>query len=106
MSRYQKGKTNLDLPEKETVSGSGISCAICKSAHRPRQITMPASHHAIFLQAGCPSCRSTNSVKALKALAEKNDLFCVEWDVKPQLSQMLLAHSQHNFKASIMQVVI
>jgi len=23
-----------------------------------------------FLQAGCPSCRPTNSVKALKALAE------------------------------------
>ena len=25
-------------------------------------------HHPPFLQAGCPSCRSTNSVKALKAL--------------------------------------
>jgi len=24
-----------------------------------------------FLQAGCPSCRPTNSVKALKALLEK-----------------------------------
>jgi len=26
---------------------------------------MPASHHSVFLQAGCPSCRPTNSVKAL-----------------------------------------
>ena len=26
---------------------------------------MPASHHSVFLQAGCPSCRQTNSVKAL-----------------------------------------
>ena len=26
------GKTNLDLLEQETVSGSGISWAICKSA--------------------------------------------------------------------------
>jgi len=28
---------------------------------------MPAPHHSVFLQAGCPSCRPTNSVKALKA---------------------------------------
>ena len=54
--------------KQETVSGSGISWAICKSAPRSRQITMPATHHSVFLQAGCPSCRPTNSVKALKAL--------------------------------------
>jgi len=51
VSRYQKGKTNLDLLEQEIVSGSGISCAICKSAPHPRQISMPASHHSVFLQA-------------------------------------------------------
>ena len=47
----------------------GISCswAICKPAPCPREITMPASHHSVFLQAGCPSCCPTNSVKALKA---------------------------------------
>jgi len=28
----QQGKTNLDFLEQETVSGSGISWAICKSA--------------------------------------------------------------------------
>jgi len=27
------------------VSGSGISWAICKSAHRSRQITTPAAQH-------------------------------------------------------------
>jgi len=48
------------------VSGSGISWAICKSAPGSRQITTPARHHSSFLQAGCPSCRPTNSVKALK----------------------------------------
>jgi len=42
VSRYQKGKTrkvktNLDLLEQETVSGSGICWAICKSAPHPRQ---------------------------------------------------------------------
>ena len=30
------------LLKQETVSGSGIRWAICKSAHRSRQITMPA----------------------------------------------------------------
>jgi len=37
MSRCQKGKTktNLDFLEQETVSSSGISWAICKSAPRP-----------------------------------------------------------------------
>jgi len=35
VSRYQKGKTNLDLLEQELVSGSGITWAICKSASRP-----------------------------------------------------------------------
>jgi len=70
VSRYQKGKTkkvktNLDLLEQEIVSGSGICWAICKSAPH-------ADNHAnisplSFLQAGCPSCRPTNSVKALKA---------------------------------------
>jgi len=53
------------------VSGSGISWAIGKSAPRPRQITTPAPHHSSFLQAGCPSCRPTNSVKALKAFSAK-----------------------------------
>jgi len=40
VSRYQKGKTNLDFTEeREWVSGTGISWAICKSAPRSRQIT-------------------------------------------------------------------
>ena len=57
--------------KQETVSGSGISWAICKSAPRSRQITTPAPQHSLFLQAGCPSCRPTYSVKALKALKRK-----------------------------------
>ena len=64
VSQYQKGKTSLDFTE--TVSGSGISWAICKSAPCSRQITMPTPHHSVFLQAGCPSCRPTNSIKAPK----------------------------------------
>ena len=33
------------LLKQETVSGSGISWAICKSAPRTRQLTVPAPHH-------------------------------------------------------------
>ena len=36
------------LMKQETVSGSGISWDICKSAPRSRQITMPAPHHSVF----------------------------------------------------------
>jgi len=68
VNRYQKGKnkTNMDFLEQETVSSSGISCAIL-SAHRLTQITTPAPHHSLFSQAGCTSCHPTNSIKALKA---------------------------------------
>ena len=51
-------KTILILLKQETVSGSGISWTTCKSDSTP-----PLR----FLQSGCPSCRPTNSVKALKA---------------------------------------
>jgi len=51
VSRCQNGKTIWILLKQEAVSGSGISWAICKS---------------VFLQAGCPSYRSTNRFKALK----------------------------------------
>jgi len=49
--------------KQETVSGSGISWAICKSAPRSRQITTPAPHHSSFLQARCPSCHLPTASK-------------------------------------------
>ena len=36
------------LLKQETVSGSGISWAICKSAPWSRQTTTPAPHHSVF----------------------------------------------------------
>ena len=73
VGRYQKGKTNLDFTEaRDCECGSSISWAICKSAPRSRQITTPAPQHSVFLQAGCSSCRLTNSVKALKAFNQNN----------------------------------
>jgi len=48
VSRYQKGKPIWNLLKQETVSGSGISLAICKSAPCSRQITTPAPQHSVF----------------------------------------------------------
>jgi len=44
----RKAKPIWILLEQETVSGSGISWATCKSAPCSRQITMPASHRSVF----------------------------------------------------------
>ena len=66
VSRYKKGKPIWILLKQETVSGSGIHWAICKSAPHSSQITTPVPHHSVCLQAACPSCHPTNSVKALK----------------------------------------
>jgi len=52
---------------------SAGSWAVCKSAPRSRQITTPAPHHSVFVQAGCCSCRPTNSVKALKGTYTDHD---------------------------------
>jgi len=54
------------------VSGSGISWAI--SAPGSRQITTPAPHYSSFLQAGCPSCLPTNSVKALMGVDDQSEI--------------------------------
>jgi len=67
VSRYQKGKTNLDFTEANDSEWQWHPLGrmqVCTSLpdRQPRQHT--TTH---FLQAGCPSCRPTNSVKALKA---------------------------------------
>ena len=52
VSRYQNGKSSLDLNEARddgVLGCSGISWTICKqSAPRSRHITTPTSHHLIF----------------------------------------------------------
>ena len=50
VSRYHKGKPIWILLKQETVSGSGICWAICKSAPCSRQITTPAPHHSVFIR--------------------------------------------------------
>ena len=58
----EKVKPIWILLKQETVSGSGIGWAICKSAPRSRQITMPAPHHSVFYRPGAlPAAQPTAS---------------------------------------------
>jgi len=74
VSRYQKGKTSLDLNKArdDGVSGcSGISWTICKqSAPRSRQITTPTPHQSIFIGrvlflASNQQCQSTEGTASI-----------------------------------------
>jgi len=52
--------------QKETVSGSGISWRMCKSAPRSRQTTTPATHHSVIYKPDAPAaqnklCQSSES---------------------------------------------
>jgi len=59
VSRYQKGKTNLDFTE---ARDSGIHWAICKSAPRSRQITTPVPHLSVFYRSDAlPAAQPTAS---------------------------------------------
>ena len=64
---YQKGKTNVDFTEARDSEWQWHQLG-----HMQVCISLQTDNHAStpplsFLQAGCPSCRPTNSVKALKA---------------------------------------
>jgi len=74
VGQYQKGKTNLDFTGARDSEwqwhqlGCMQVCTLLQTDNHTS--TSPLS----FLQAGCPSCRPTNSVKALKAQDS-----CIMW---------------------------
>jgi len=70
VSLYQKGTINLDFTE---ARDSGWQWH--QLGHMQVCTSLQTDNHAStsllsFLQAGCPSCHPTNSVKALKASAD------------------------------------
>ena len=70
VSRYQKDKTNVDSTEARDSEWQWHQLGhmqACTSLQTKKPCQHPTSHHSVFLQAGCPSCRPTNSIKALKA---------------------------------------
>jgi len=62
VSRYQKGKTDLDFAEARDSEWQW-NPQVCTSLQTDNHASTPPLS---FLQAGCPSCRPTNSVKALR----------------------------------------
>jgi len=67
VSRYQKGKTNLDFTEARDGEWQWHQLGhmqVCTYLQTDNHASTPPLS---FLQAGCPSCHPTNSVKALMA---------------------------------------
>ena len=67
VGRYQKGKTNLDFTkarDSELLWHLLGHMQVCTSLQTDNHASTPSLS---FLQAGCPSCHPTNSVKALEA---------------------------------------
>jgi len=67
VSQYQKGKTDLDFTEARDSAWQWHQLG-----HMQVSSSLQTDNHAntpplSFLEAGCPSCCPTNSVKALKA---------------------------------------
>jgi len=74
VSRYKKGKTNLHFTEATDSEWQWHQLGhmqVCTSLQTDNHASIPPLS---FLQAGCPSCRPTNSVKALKANAVPTEL--------------------------------
>jgi len=72
VSRYQKGKTNLDFigaRDSEWLWHQLGHMQVCISRQTDNHASTPPVR---FLQAGCPSCHPTNSVKALEVYAKCN----------------------------------
>jgi len=66
LSRYQKGKTNVDFTEARDSEWQWHQLGhmqVCNSLQTDNHASTPPLS---FLQAGCSSCCLTNSIKALK----------------------------------------
>jgi len=77
------------LLKQETGSGSGISLAVCKSAHHSRQITMPVPHHSVFYR--------PDALPATQPTASKH------W--RPKHWRPLLIHIHCSIKCSMKTMV-
>ena len=73
----RKVKPNWILLKQETVSGSGIRWAMCKSAPRSRQITMPVPHRSVFYRPDAlPAAQPTASKHCAFNTMLYHMLFC------------------------------
>ena len=89
MSRYQKGKTNLDFTEARNSEWQWHQLG-CMQVRTSLQTDSQASTPPLsFLQAKCPSCRPTNSVEALKAKAMECGLIMSSKNKRQHLAHLV-----------------
>ena len=84
VGRDQKGKTKLDFTEARDSEWQWHPLGhmqVCTSLQADNHASTPPLS---FLQAGCPSCYRTNSVKALKAKMHSKDKYWVHLDNNQQ----------------------
>ena len=79
---------------QQTLSGSGIRWAVCKSAPRSRQITMPAPHHSVFHR---PDALPAAQPTASKHWRHENVLAMVDFLEKLVFLYHLQNHCENNF---------
>jgi len=66
VSQYQNVST-LDLTAAKDDGDGGDSWSY-KTCKAPVKSSPPTNQHPVLLQAGCPSCHPTNSIRALKKI--------------------------------------
>ena len=90
VSQYQKGKTKLDFTEARDSEWQWHQLGhmqVCTSFQTDNHASIPPLS---FLQAGCPSCRPTNSVKALKAENLYQLYPNIFWNKNAELDSLIL----------------
>ena len=87
----RKVKPILILLEQETVSGSGISWAICNSAPRSRQITTPAPHHSSFFTGRMPFLPSNRQRQSTEG--NRSTLVLLQWTYNQYLERFAWQYS-------------
>jgi len=66
VSQYQKGETNLDFTEERDSEWQWHQLGYMQACTSLQTDNHASNPPFSFLQAFCPSCHPTNSVKALK----------------------------------------
>jgi len=77
VSRYQKGKTDLDCTEARDSEWQWHQLGhmqVCTSLQADNHASTPPLS---FLQAGCHSCRTINGVKAMKLCVLCSDKYII-----------------------------
>ena len=84
VSQYEKGQTNVDFTEARDSEWQWNPLGhmhVCTLLQTENHASTPS---LIFLQAGCPFCCPTNSVKALKANSMVSGQFKIHVTKKPE----------------------